>query len=146
MKLRLIKQNNKLLLLCPNGSIKVADNALIGELLTSFSSPGKFKGKDGCWKTVESQMERISGHTIAEVDDQGRLIIYSGKEFSKVVAYTEYISATEFAEMHDKCRASVKNMCAEGRIEGAYKNGAGWQIPKNAPYPERKSRAKANGK
>ncbi|MBQ7969069.1 MAG: DNA-binding protein [Clostridia bacterium] len=42
--------------------------------------------------------------------------------------------------MHGKSRPMVKKLCQNDRIKGAIKHSTGWLIPKNAPYPKRKTR------
>ena len=140
MKLRLVEQGKERLLLCPNGSILKADNEVLNHLLTGFKRAKSFKGDYGYWITGNSAMENVAGTTLAYVDDSNKLIILSDKLFTSE-KQTVYISATEYAELHGKCRASVKNMCVAGRIPGAYKTTSGWLIPQDAPYPERKSRS-----
>ena len=85
-------------------------------------------------------MDDAAGITLAFVDDANKLVILSDNLFSPEKQIV-YISATEYAEMHGKSRPSIKNMCAAGRIPGAYKTSSGWLIPKDAPYPERKPRS-----
>ena len=140
MKLRVIEQGKDRFLLCPNGSILKADNEVLNHLLTGFKRAKSFKGDDGYWIAGNATMEDVAGVTLAYVDDSNKLIILSDKLFTPE-KQTEYISATEYAELHNKCRASVKNMCVAGRIPGAEKTSLGWMIPKDAPYPERKSRS-----
>lgn len=140
MKLRVITQRKETFVLCPNGSIIKATQEVLVRLLTDFKRPQSFKGDYGYWIKENASMEDVYGETVAFVDDSYKLIILSDKLYlpnKKVI----YISATEYAERHGKSRPSVKNMCAEGRIEGAYKTSSGWLIPKDAPYPERKPRS-----
>lgn len=144
MKLRLIAYNNKKFVLCPNGSVLAADNSALNRLLSSFRTPGKFKGNLAYWNQSTPAMEDVIGETLAYVDNTYKLIILSEKAFEDIIVAERYISASEYATLHGKCKASVKNMCDDGRIPGAYKNSAGWQIPENAPYPPRKKRQTKN--
>lgn len=139
MKLRVIAQRKEVLILCPNGSILKADKAILGRLLVDFKKPTSFKGNYGYWNVENASMEHVYGETLAFVDDAYKLIIVSDKLYflEKPIVY---ISATEYAELHGKSRPSVKNMCADGRIPGAYKTSSGWLIPQDAPYPERKTK------
>ena len=139
MKLRLIEERKERFLLCPNGSILKVDKDVINRLLTDFKKAKTFKGDYGYWNTETASMEDVWGETMAFVDDANKLVIISDKLFAPEKPVV-YISATEYAELHGKSRPSVKNMCAGGRIPGAYKTSSGWVIPKDAPYPERKSR------
>lgn len=142
MKLRLIEVRRERLLLCPNGSIMKVDDDVLNRLLTGFKKTGSFKGDYGYWSTETADMENVLGTTLAFVDDANKLIVISEQLFSSQ-KQTVYISATEYAEKHGKSRPSVKNMCADGRIEGAYKTSSGWLIPADAPWPERKTRTPA---
>ena len=140
IKLRLIEQRSQRLLLCPNGTILKADQDVVEQLLTAFKKPMLFKGSDGTWNTEDTRMEDVSGKTLAFVDDAYKLVIVSENLLSSAKSVT-YVSATEYAVIQGKSRPAVKNMCAEGRIDGAYKTSSGWLIPADAPWPERKSRA-----
>lgn len=139
MKLRLIKQKNERLLLCPNGSMLRANKEVLDRLLTDFKKSKTFKGNYGFWNAGGVSMEMVYGETLAFVDDANKLVIISDKLFAQEKQIV-YISATEYAELHGKSRPSVKNMCAAGRIQGAYKTSSGWLIPEDAPYPTRKPR------
>ena len=143
MKLRLIKQRTERLLLCPNGSILRADKEILSQLLTDFKKPTNFKGEYGYWSSENASMEDVYGETLAFVDDALKLVIISDRLYSPEKE-TVYISATEYGELHGKSRPSVKNMCASGRIPGAYKTSSGWLIPTDAPYPDRKPREVKN--
>ncbi len=135
MKLRVIQQNKERLVLCPNGSILKADTEMLRRLLTDFKTPKSFKGEDGYWNRETARMEDVAGTTLAFVDEAEKLVIVSDQLFSAEKRVT-YISATEYAELHGKSRPSIKNMCAAGRINGAYKTSSGWLIPADAPYPK----------
>ena len=125
-------------ILCPNGSILKADKENLNKLLTNFKRAQNFKGTE-FWNTTYAQMEDVPGMTLAFVDDANKLVILSEKLFTSEKR-TVYISTTEYADLHGKCRATIKNLCKADRIEGAYQTTAGWLIPKDAPYPERKKR------
>ena len=125
-------------ILCPNGSILKADKENLRKLLTEFKRAHNFKGTE-FWNTTYAQMEDVPGMTLAFVDDANKLVILSDKLFAPEKQIV-YISATEYAELHGKCRATIKNLCKAERIDGAYQTTAGWLIPKDAPYPERKKR------
>lgn len=140
MKLKLVLKNGKKLLCCPNGSLLYADNQVLERLLTEFKKPSNFKGTDGCWNDVICDMDDIKGQTLAIVDDNMNLIIYSPNAFAKFKTEEEYISASEYAELHNKPHSLIRRLCQEERIPGAHKNSSGWLIPKNAPYPKRKKR------
>lgn len=49
----------------------------------------------------------------------------------------KYVSVKEIAEKWNVSERSVRNYCAEGRIEGAFLTGKTWNIPEIAIKPER---------
>ena len=141
MKLCVVEQRGKLVLLCQNGSIMKADENVLNRLLHDFNKPSTFKGTDGYWNATIADMEDVPGKKMAFVDDDYRFVIINSKLYSYVnTTETVYVSAIEYAEAHGKSWSSVKNMCAAGRLEGAYKISSGWLIPENTPWPERKIR------
>lgn len=140
MKLRLVLKNGKRLLCCPNGSILNADDAVLQRLLTDFKRPGSFKGTDGIWNALISDMKDYEGQTLAFVDDKSELVIISPETFKGFRTPTVYITASEYAELHKKSHPRIKQLCEEGRIKGVQNTRGGWIIPKDAPYPDRKPR------
>jgi Fic family protein len=50
-----------------------------------------------------------------------------------------YLSVAEIAERWAVSERSVRNYCAEGRIDGAFLTGKTWNIPETAVKPERKN-------
>ncbi len=126
---------------CSNGSILEPTNDDIAQLLTSFKKANQFKGNSEYWSTYHASMEETIGETLAYIDDKNRLVVLSENVFSSIIPKkVRYVTVSEFAAMHGKCRASVKNMCAAGRIEGANKTDLGWLIPSDAKYPKRKKK------
>ena len=51
-----------------------------------------------------------------------------------------YLSVSEIAKKWNMSERSVRNYCAQGRIEGAFLTGKTWNIPENAEKPERTKR------
>ena len=51
-----------------------------------------------------------------------------------------YLSVTEIAKKWNMSERSVRNYCAQGRIEGAFLTGKTWNIPEDAEKPERAKR------
>ncbi len=51
----------------------------------------------------------------------------------------KYISVKQFAETHDISERTVRNYCANGKIEGAFLTGKTWNIPADASLPGRQS-------
>ena len=43
-----------------------------------------------------------------------------------------YLSVTEIAKKWDMSERSVRNYCAQGRVNGAFLTGKTWNIPENA--------------
>ena len=54
----------------------------------------------------------------------------------------KYISVKQAAELWSLSERSVRNYCAQGRIEGAFLTGKTWNIPENATKPTRTATAK----
>ena len=52
----------------------------------------------------------------------------------------KYISVEEVAQKWQISERSVRNYCAQGRVEGALLEGKTWKIPTTAQKPERKPR------
>lgn len=140
MKLRLVLKKGKRFICCPNGSILNVDDSVLQRLLTDFKRPGSFKGTDGIWNAIISDMKDCEGKTLAFVDDKLELVIISPEAFNGFRTPTVYITASEYAELHKKSHPRIKQLCEEGRIEGVQNTRGGWIIPKDAPYPERKPR------
>ena len=49
----------------------------------------------------------------------------------------EFVSVSEFAEMHGLPERTVRNWCAAGKIPGAFLIGKTWSMPANAELPTR---------
>ena len=47
----------------------------------------------------------------------------------------KYITASQAAELWNVSQRRVQILCASGRIEGVFKLGDNWAIPKNAEKP-----------
>lgn len=50
-----------------------------------------------------------------------------------------YLSVVEVAKLWNVSERSVRNYCAQGRVEGAFLTGKTWNIPENAEKPFHKS-------
>lgn len=140
MKLRLVLKNRNLYLYCGDGSIIEADNEVLWDLLTKFNSPCDFVGGTRYWNKTTSEMENAKGTTLAYVNDDYELVICDKDAFSDLKNTADYISPSEYAELHGKSHSLIKRLCEENRISGAKKIRSCWLIPQNAPYPERKKR------
>ena len=51
-----------------------------------------------------------------------------------------YLSVSQMAKKWNISARSVRNYCADGRIDGAFITGKTWNIPENAEKPERKNK------
>ena len=53
-----------------------------------------------------------------------------------------YLSVNEIAKKWNVSERSVRNYCAQGRVNGAFLTGKTWNIPENAEKPERSNKKK----
>ena len=53
-----------------------------------------------------------------------------------------YLSVAEIAKKWDVSERSVRNYCAQGRVNGVFLTGKTWNIPENAEKPERTNKRK----
>ena len=53
-----------------------------------------------------------------------------------------YLPVAEIAKKWDVSERSVRNYCAQGRVNGAFLVGKTWNIPENAEKPERTNKRK----
>ncbi len=54
----------------------------------------------------------------------------------------KYLSVKEVALLWNTSERSVRNYCANGRVQGAFLTGKTWNIPENAEKPERSNKHK----
>ena len=54
----------------------------------------------------------------------------------------DYISVTEFAKRFGVAERTVRNYCAQGKIDGALLVGKTWSLPVDARLPERRARGR----
>ena len=57
-----------------------------------------------------------------------------------------YLSVTEIAKKWDVSERSVRNYCAQGRVNGAFLTGKTWNIPENAEKPTNDKRGQGREK
>lgn len=55
-----------------------------------------------------------------------------------------YLSVIEIAKKWNISERSVRNYCAQGRVQGAFLTGKTWNIPENAEKPERSNKKKGH--
>ncbi|MCD7724332.1 MAG: Fic family protein [Clostridiales bacterium] len=53
-----------------------------------------------------------------------------------------YLSVAEIAKIWNISERSVRNYCAQGRVQGAFLTGKTWNIPENSKKPERTNKKK----
>ena len=53
-----------------------------------------------------------------------------------------YLSVNETAKKWNISERSVRNYCAQGRVNGAFLTGKTWNIPEDAEKPERSNKRK----
>ena len=53
-----------------------------------------------------------------------------------------YLATHEIAKKWNVSERSVRNYCAQGRVDGVFLNGKTWNIPENAEKPERSNKKK----
>ena len=53
-----------------------------------------------------------------------------------------YLPVAEIAKKWDVSERSVRNYCAQGRVNGAFLTGKTWNIPENAEKSERTNKRK----
>ena len=138
MKLRLIKKESQYFLLCSDGTIAIADGALLRELFVCFKTSASFSGKNGRWDKGTLTMDRVEGTTLAYVNEKNELCLIENPFISLMqnLADDEYITLHEYAELHNKNDNRIKALCREERIPGAIKKAGKWFVPKHAPYPK----------
>ena len=54
----------------------------------------------------------------------------------------KHLSVAEIAKKWNISERSVRNYCAQGRVNGAFLNGKTWKIPEDAEKPERSNKKK----
>ena len=140
MKARLIRDANRLLLLCNDGTIAAVDRLVLYDLLTNFSRTDEyFTGDMGKWTDKSPDISVYPGETLAYITDDYNLVLESFEPFASLlktdVKLRGYISSSEFAQRHGRSTEIIKVYCRQGRIPGATKVGRGWLIPENAEYP-----------
>ncbi len=138
MKLRLIKRDSKLLLLCNDGSIADADERTLRLLFVCYKDISTFKGQQGFWTVECDAMDLYPGTTIAYVNDFNHLCLVENPFISLMqnLADDEYITLHEYAVLHGKNDNRIKLLCREERIPGAIKKAGKWFVPRHAPYPQ----------
>lgn len=145
MKVRLVKNEEKLMLLLANGIyIESPSVSLLGVMLFNFKSMEEFVSEQegGSWKDEYPSITAVPGQTLAYVTDSLQLVIEDISPFVSVfesvkatVPIESVLTASEYAAKHRKSVEQIKVFCRRGRIWGAKKIGRDWVIPEDSPYP-----------
>lgn len=147
MKARLVKNQEGLWLLYPNGCVVAADVSKIRDLLYNFKHIPKHKKipppatVSAQWKPEYPDMTAYPGETIAYVTEELHLVIVDIEPFailpveSTQTVIDKLVTITEYAKTHNKSIEQVKVFCRTGRIPGAKKIGRDWVLSVDAPYP-----------
>ena len=139
MKARLIKENNSIKLLLYVGEILTLDEEQAKRFLLTYDSEKHYNSTSLDVDAVAlDNMPYYNGETLAYVTDEGELVITQPNFFRTLFADTvyDYLTASEYGELHGKKAGIIKRLCREGRIEGVIKKGSQWLIPKDAEYPQ----------
>ena len=134
MKARLLRNNDELHLLLCTARIKKLTLKEAKEFIETYDEPSHYDGP--VIEEFRNFMGEYNGTTLAVVDDNGLLVIHDPEFFRTILEMKNtYLTATQFAEKHEKKSAIVRKLCIDGRIEGARFVGSTWIIPEDAPYP-----------
>lgn len=138
MKLRLIKKDSKLLLLCNDGTMADADERILRLLFVCYKDISAFNGQHGLWNSECKSMDLYPGTTIAYVNDSNQLCLVENPFIALMqnLSDDEYITLHEYAVIHGKNDNRIKLLCREERIPGAIKKAGKWFVPRHAPYPQ----------
>lgn len=138
MKARIVKQTDGTihLILC-SGKIRIINIEEAKAFLLTFNSD-EYYIETSQTEYFMKNMNEYDGITLAYVNDSKKLVVESPSFLQDLFfeAQPDYLTATEYAEKHDKKPGIVKRMCRNGRINGAVMKGTQWLIPKDAPYPQ----------
>ena len=135
MKARLLLLRETLYLLRCTGEISMCSESKAQRFLLNFDSPDYYSAQT-VWDDPVS-MEDMEGNTIAYVSDSGTLCVENAEMYRTLILHTpsKYVTAEEFAELHQRTTSVVRRCCRNGRIEGAVLKGRVWLIPEGTPYP-----------
>ena len=136
MKAKLVNYRDSLYLLKRNGEISRIAPFAAREFLLNYNDE-KYCGADEEWGPMPLAMTDCKGVTIAEVDDDGLLIIKNAEGFKDIIVRgeTDFVSVPEYAEQNGKGISIVRRLCQTGKIPGAKLVGKAYIIPVGTPYP-----------
>lgn len=137
MKARLLIYEDNLILIKQNGDSTLESLISAREFLLNFTDEKYYPGR-GTPFYYGPPMEEYRGETIAFVNDAGELVIQDAARYKDIIVKGEsdFLSVSEYAEIHGKSVAMVRRLCQNGRIDGAVLRGKYYWIPSNAQYPK----------
>lgn len=138
MNTKLAKHHDNLLLFMSTGEVSRVSTGDARDFLLNFAD-AKYNEKQNLGLCADIQTTFI-GETIAEIDDNGSLVIKNAEAFKDIIVKgeTEFLSVPEFAQLYGKSEAIVRRLCQNGRIPGVLQKGNVYLIPANATYPKSK--------
>ena len=142
MKARIIINKDIFHLLLCSGEIKKMNKEEIVDFLETYDDPIHYQCGEG-WNFPIS-MEDYPGETIAYVTDEDTLVFSNSNAYRSMNNSKPYLTTEEYAAKYGKAKSLILRFCVDGRLEGAYKRGASWCIPANAPYPVKQRKTKSN--
>lgn len=137
MKARLLHHEGALRLLLCTGSIQDVSVPEAYTFLSNYDNPEYYAG-NGKWDFEGLTMEAFRGSTIAVVNDDGTMTVFDAEWYRKILSdnETKYLTAQEYADLHQKKSAIIRRFCLSNRLPGAILKGNTWLIPENTPYPD----------
>lgn len=135
MNTKLVKHGENLWLLVSSGEVLRVSPGDAREFLLNFADT-KYNEKQSFGLNIGGQ-NSFGGEVIAEIDNNGSLVIKSAQTFKDIIikAETEFLSVPEFAKLYGKSDTMVRRMCQNGRIPGVILKGNVYLIPAHATYP-----------
>lgn len=136
MKARLLVHNENIVLLKCNGDIDRVQMIEARNFLLNFSDE-KYCPELDTWFHDGFTIENYPGQTIAFVNSKRELVVKDQSRFRDIIisGETDFLSVTEYANLHGKSVAAVRRLCHIGRMPGAIKVGNYYLIPANTSYP-----------
>ena len=135
MTTKLAQYRDKLLLFKGTGEMIQVSAGDAREFLLNYSDESYGANQDGGLGITG--IPQFDGEIIAEVMDNGCLIIRDASKFKEIIirGETEFLSVPEFASKYGKSDAFIRRLCQNGRIPGVIQKGNVYLIPANTKYP-----------
>ena len=137
MKAKLLIHDNTIVLLKRNGEILHLSASAARSFLLTFQNENHYSG-EGTWNYEGLSMETYPGVPVAHVADEGHLVVTNADLFCGIIVNGEmdFLSVTEYANLHGKSTTMVRRLCQQGKMPGAILKKNGYFIPSNTPYPK----------